>query len=93
MVDVEAKLTSKGQITLPLRVRNHLGVGPGDSVVFVEGKDGKISVRSRSGTLGDMRGMLRSKARLPNPKTVAGWIDDARSRSFPSKSARVRKRP
>ena len=30
----EAKITSKGQITVPLRIRKELGVKPGDSIVF-----------------------------------------------------------
>jgi AbrB family looped-hinge helix DNA binding protein len=33
-----AKITSKGQLTVPVDVRRHLGVGPGDSVVFVARK-------------------------------------------------------
>ena len=30
----EAKITSKGQITLPREVRQALGVNPGDKIVF-----------------------------------------------------------
>lgn len=41
----EAKLTSKGQITVPKEVRRALGVNTGDKVVF-EQKGDKISVRS-----------------------------------------------
>lgn len=37
-MDVRATVTSKGQITLPKSVRDHLGLRPGDGVVFrVEG--------------------------------------------------------
>ena len=86
---IEAKVTSKGQITLPLRVRERLKVGPGDSVVFVEARNGKIVVRSKSGTLGDMRGMLRGKASLPSPDAIEGWVEEARSRSW----AAARKQP
>jgi len=40
----EAKLTSKGQITVPREVRRALGVKPGDKIVFEQnGKN--ISVR------------------------------------------------
>lgn len=40
----EAKITSKGQITLPREVRQALGVNPGDKIVFEQnGKD--VSVR------------------------------------------------
>jgi antitoxin PrlF len=40
----QAKITSKGQITVPKRVRQSLGVEPGDSIVFEE-KNGKMEVR------------------------------------------------
>jgi antitoxin PrlF len=37
-MDVSARLSSKGQLTVPLSVREALGLGEGDSVVFrVEG--------------------------------------------------------
>jgi AbrB family looped-hinge helix DNA binding protein len=37
-VDVAAKVTSKGQITVPKPVRDALGIEPGDELVFrVEG--------------------------------------------------------
>jgi antitoxin PrlF len=40
----QAKITSKGQITVPLKIRNELGVKPGDSVVFEKEGD-KVTVR------------------------------------------------
>lgn len=36
----QAKVTSKGQITLPLEVRRLLGVRPGDRVLFETNKGG-----------------------------------------------------
>jgi AbrB family looped-hinge helix DNA binding protein len=91
MAPAEAKVTSKGQITLPSRVREQLKVGPGDSVVFVEGDDGKITVRSRSGTLGDMKGMLRSKTGRLKAGVIESWIGDARSRALPAAPKRRQK--
>ena len=91
MTPAESKLTSKGQITLPSRVRERLKVGPGDRVVFVEGRDGKITVRSRSGTLGDMKGMLRGKAARLKAGAIESWIGDARSRALPTEPKRRRK--
>jgi AbrB family looped-hinge helix DNA binding protein len=82
MPPAEAKITSKGQITLPSRVRERLKVGPGDKVVFVERGDGEVTVHSRSGTLADMKGMLRGKAGRRKAATIEGWIDEARSRAF-----------
>ena len=40
----EAKITSKGQITVPREVRHALGVKPGDKIVF-EQKGKEVSVR------------------------------------------------
>jgi AbrB family looped-hinge helix DNA binding protein len=35
-----AKITSKGQITLPLKIRQRLGVQAGETVSFEEAEDG-----------------------------------------------------
>jgi len=39
-----AKITSKGQITLPAEVRERFGVGPGDSVEFIILRTGDVAV-------------------------------------------------
>ncbi len=39
-----AKITSKGQITVPNQVRRALGVGAGDRLVFEEGASGEMRV-------------------------------------------------
>lgn len=38
-MSVEAKLTSKGQVTVPIRIRRGLGVKPGDSLIFDDSGD------------------------------------------------------
>jgi antitoxin PrlF len=43
---VEARITSKGQITVPKQVRERLGVGPGDSLAF-EFDGERLEVRPR----------------------------------------------
>lgn len=91
MPPTEAKITSKGQITLPSRVRERLKVGPGDKVVFVERGDGEVTVRSRSGTLADMKGILRGKAGRLKAGAIQGWIDEARARALGGKLKRRRK--
>lgn len=52
------KIDSEGQVTLPTRVLDTLGVGPGDQIVIIEGPDGFILRPrridySRLGTLKD----------------------------------------
>ena len=39
-----ARITSKGQITVPHEIRRRLGVRPGDSLLF-EDEDGAVRVR------------------------------------------------
>ncbi len=45
-MDSEAKVTSKGQITVPLEIRKDMGIKTGDSVVFEKRDDGYL-VRAR----------------------------------------------
>ena len=42
-----AKITSKGQITIPIAIRRLLGVREGDKVLFVE-EDGKVVIMNAS---------------------------------------------
>jgi AbrB family looped-hinge helix DNA binding protein len=37
-------ITQKGQVTLPKKVRDYLGVAPGSMVEFVLGKEGQVMV-------------------------------------------------
>ncbi len=39
-----AKITSKGQITVPLQVRRTLGIGSGDRLAFEESANGEMRV-------------------------------------------------
>ncbi|NMN00571.1 transcriptional regulator, AbrB family [Bifidobacterium sp. DSM 109958] len=41
-----AKVTAKGQITIPADVRSVIGVREGDKVVFVRMDDGTVSLRN-----------------------------------------------
>jgi len=43
-IDVKAKLTSKGQLTLPAAVREHFGLQPGHEVHFEEDERGRIYI-------------------------------------------------
>jgi AbrB family looped-hinge helix DNA binding protein len=41
-----ARITAKGQITIPIEIRKSLGVKEGDKVVFIEGENGIILANS-----------------------------------------------
>jgi AbrB family looped-hinge helix DNA binding protein len=57
---VTAKITSKGQITLPKEVRRLLNVDAGAVVVF-EKEDDKVIVRTAK-TLREFKGFLKGKS-------------------------------
>jgi antitoxin PrlF len=42
-----SKITSKGQVTIPKAMRDHLGVKEGDEVEFIYDQDGSVQIRKR----------------------------------------------
>jgi AbrB family looped-hinge helix DNA binding protein len=60
-----ATLTSKGQLTLPRQVREHLKVDTGDTVDFVIGDDGEVRVRAGDVDVADLKGLLKQPGRRP----------------------------
>jgi AbrB family looped-hinge helix DNA binding protein len=55
-----ATLTSKGQITIPLVVRESLGVETGDRVEFVEVSPGRYELIAATRSVMDLQGMFGS---------------------------------
>jgi antitoxin PrlF len=43
-------VTSKGQVTIPKPVRDHLGIGPGSQIAFRRAPDGSIIIEKADGT-------------------------------------------
>ncbi|TKT75373.1 type II toxin-antitoxin system PrlF family antitoxin [Aquamicrobium sp. LC103] len=63
----QSKVTSKGQTTIPVEVREYLGLKPGDQLVYSV-RDGKVELRARNLRAIDLVGML---GKPPNgPKTL-----------------------
>ena len=58
-------VTSKGQITIPKRIREFLRVKPGDQVDFVIDDDGRVLVRAGTTDIGELRGLLHRPGRRP----------------------------
>jgi AbrB family looped-hinge helix DNA binding protein len=58
-------LTTKGQITLPRKVREHLGVRTGDAVDFVIEADGQVRVRAGEVDISELKGLLKQPGRRP----------------------------
>jgi AbrB family looped-hinge helix DNA binding protein len=58
-------VTSKGQVTIPKRVREFLRVKPGDRVDFVIDDDGRVLVRAGTISARALKGVLRRRGRRP----------------------------
>lgn len=59
-----ATVTSKGQITIPLAVRQRLGIDAGDRIEFVELAEGEFAIKPAVHDVSSLKGMLR-KPRHP----------------------------
>lgn len=53
-----AKVTSKGQITIPVEVRKALELKPGDEVNFFEREKGEFVFRARNRSIMELEGCL-----------------------------------
>jgi antitoxin PrlF len=82
-VDVAARVTSKGQVTVPKVVRDALGIEQGDEVVFRV--DGNSAVLTRTA---DFLGLAGS-VKVPVGRRNAAWDDVIRK----TRAARAAKRP
>jgi antitoxin PrlF len=60
-----ATLTSKGRITIPLRVRKVLGLDAGDRLEFVEIDQGKFAIVAATRSVRELEGMFQNKRRKP----------------------------
>lgn len=59
----KSTITSKGQITLPRVIRDHLGIGSGDRVAFVIRDGGEVLVEAETVDIRSLRGMLKRRGR------------------------------
>lgn len=72
-----AKVTSKGQITLPAKLREKLGLESGDHVEFAEEEDGSITISKKTDSFSDLRGIVKLKQKVSGEQ-VDNWINEAR---------------
>lgn len=52
-------LTSKGQVTIPIEIREQLGLEQGSVVEFLLNDDGTCELRPVAGSIQDIKGMIK----------------------------------
>ena len=82
MVDAAAKVTSKGQVTVPKSVRDALGIKEGDELVFRV--EGNRAVLARTPDLLELAGTIR----VPAAKRNVAWDEVIRRTRSERASAR-----
>ncbi len=76
MKQILATITSKGQVTIPVEVRRHLGLKQGDKVVFVLEPEGRVRLMApKYPTIESLRGIAGT---LPRPMSWQEVKDTAR---------------
>jgi len=80
MPPATAKVTSKGQITLPVKMREELGIGPGDRIEFAKNDSGRFEVLPRKKSFADLRGILKTDIVLSDEELQKAIGDAAGAR-------------
>ena len=62
-MSTEARVTSKGQITIPKKVRDDLGMKAGDRIAFTLLPDGLVLMRVKNKSVMSLAGSLRKRGR------------------------------
>jgi AbrB family looped-hinge helix DNA binding protein len=80
----EAKMTSKGQITVPKDIRLKLGLKPGDRIRFLLEADGRVRLMPAKRDISELVGVL------PRPRRALSIeeMDEAIARAVAEKFAR-----
>ncbi len=76
-----AKLTSKGQITIPIEIRRKLGVKTGDKVLFIEDGDKVVIINATLAALKEAQKAFESEAEragINNEEDIARMIKEMR---------------
>ena len=59
-----ATVTSKGQITIPVAIRNALGVRPGDRIQFIEMAPGQFEMLVANNDVNALKGMIKTDRKV-----------------------------
>ncbi len=72
-----ARMSSKGQVTIPLEVRKALGIAAGDDLMFFDLGNGEFSIRPRNGSIRDLKGIVPKLDYTPTLEQLDQGISEA----------------
>ena len=85
-----AKITSRGQITIPIDIRKKLGVREGDKVVFFEDRGKIIVANAMKIAFANMREAFAGEAArlgLQDEQDVVALVDETRAKLWERRNA------
>ncbi|CEO90074.1 MAG TPA: AbrB/MazE/SpoVT family DNA-binding domain-containing protein [Syntrophaceticus sp.] len=85
-----AKITSRGQITIPIDVRKKLGLKEGDKVIFIEEGDNIIFANAAKVAFRNMQEAFEGEAErlgLKDEQDVVDLVDEVRQEMWDKRNA------
>ena len=85
-----AKITSRGQVTIPIDIRKKLGVKEGDKIIFVEDDSRIIIVNAAKVAFANMRAAFAGEAErigLTSEQDVVALVDEVREEIWEERHA------
>lgn len=61
----KSHITTKGQITLPKAIREHLKVKSGDAILFTVDSDGQVTVAAVNAPITSLKGIVSAPSTAP----------------------------
>ena len=77
-----ATLTSKGQITIPAKIRAALGLEAGDKIDFVETGEGQFAIRPRTASILDLEGCIPKLDYVPTIEEMNEAVSRSAAENF-----------
>jgi len=85
-----AKITSRGQITIPIDIRKKLGVREGDKVVFIENQNHIVVANAAKIAFANLQAGFQGEAArlgLENEQDVVRLVDEVREQMWKERYA------
>jgi AbrB family looped-hinge helix DNA binding protein len=76
---ITSTISSKGQVTIPKKIREFLKVGTFDKIVFIPLEDGRVLITSKQNPAAALFGMLKHRG-LKKPVSVEDMQKTVRTR-------------